>query len=155
MPRLMRCSLTAFVGLLALTLRAAAHDIPADVKVNAFVKPLGQHIELVVRVPLVAMVDIDFPTHGPGYLDLPRADEALRNAAKLHVIDNITLYENGAPLRTPRLVRTRVSLASDKSFTSYETALAHLEAPPRENLTLGCRGMALANPIVLRHRLTV
>src|SRR5438309_388837 len=99
MPCLMRCTPTAFVGLLALMLRAAAHDIPADVKVNAFVKPVGKHIELVVRVPLAAMVDVDFPMHGPGYLDLARTDEALRNAAKLHVIDNITLYENGAPLR--------------------------------------------------------
>jgi hypothetical protein len=119
-----------FVGLLALTLRAAAHDIPADVKVNAFVKPVGKHIELIVRVPLAAMVDVDFPIHGPGYLDLARTDEALRNAAKLHVIDNITLYENGAPVRAPRLVRARVSLASDKSFTSYETAVAHFQAPP-------------------------
>jgi hypothetical protein len=114
----------------ALAPGAAAHDIPADVKINAFVKPLGNRLELVVRVPLAAMIDVDLPTHGPGYLDLSRADEALRNAAKLHLIDNITLYENDAPLQAPRIVQARVSLASDKSFTSYQAALAHLQAPP-------------------------
>ena len=77
MPRMVRC---AVVGLLALTGLAAAHDIPADVKVNVFVRPLGKHLELIVRVPLAAMVDVDFPTHGPGYLDLARAEEPLRNA---------------------------------------------------------------------------
>src|SRR5437016_7824497 len=95
MPRLVRCAVTAVAGLLALTVLAAAHDIPADVKVNVFVRPLGKHLELIVRVPLAAMVDIDFPMHGPGYLDLARAEEPLRNAAKLHLIDNLTLYENG------------------------------------------------------------
>src|SRR5438067_1440635 len=127
MPRMVRC---AVVGLLALTGLAAAHDIPADVKVNVFVRPLGKHLELIVRVPLAAMVDVDFPLHGPGYLDLARAEEPLRNAAKLHLFDNITLYENGAALQAPRLLRARMSLASDKSFTSYETALAHVQAPP-------------------------
>jgi len=124
----MRCTLTAFAALFAFG--AAAHDIPADVTLNVFVKPSGNRIELLVRAPLAAMVDIDFPIRGPGYLDLARMDEPLRNAAKLHLIDNITLYENGAPLRAPRIVQARVSLASDKSFRSYETAAAHLEAPP-------------------------
>ena len=32
-----------------------------------------------------------------------KADEALRSAAKLHLTDNITVYENGAPLPAPRL----------------------------------------------------
>jgi hypothetical protein len=114
----------------ALAPGAAAHDIPADVKINAFVKPVGNRLELALRVPLAAMVDVDFPTRGPGYLELARADDALRNAAKLHLIDNITLHENDAPLRAPRIVHARVSLASDKSFTSYPAALAHLQAPP-------------------------
>jgi len=69
----------------------------------------------------------DTPTRGPGYLDLSRADEALRNAAKLHLIDNITVYETGAPLPPPRILYARVSLASDRSFTSYEQARAHVD----------------------------
>src|SRR5215813_14404585 len=117
----------------AVALSAAAHDIPTDVKINAFVKPAGKRLELLIRVPLVAMIDVDIPTRGPGYLDLSRADEPLRNAAKLHLIDNITVYENGAPLPAARILYARVSLASDRSFTSYEQARAHVEGSPLSN----------------------
>jgi HupE / UreJ protein len=100
-----------------------------DVKINAFVKPTGKRLELLIRLPLAAMIEVDIPTRGPGYLDLSHADEALRNAAKLHLIDNITVYENGATLPPPRILYARVSLASDRSFTSYERARAHVEGP--------------------------
>ena len=45
---------------------AAAHDIPSDVTVQLFVKPAGPSLELLVRVPMSAMRDIDFPRRGPG-----------------------------------------------------------------------------------------
>jgi HupE/UreJ protein len=108
---------------------AAAHDIPTDVKINAFIKPAGNRLELLIRVPLAAMIEVDFPKRGPGYLDISRADEALHNAAKLYLIDNITVTENGEPLPAPSIVHARVSLASDRSFTSYEAARAHVEGP--------------------------
>jgi len=82
-----------------------------------------------IRVPLAAMIEADFPKRGPGYLDVSRADEALRNAAKLYLVDNIAVTENGAPLPAPSIVRARVSLPSDRSFTSYEEARAHVEGP--------------------------
>jgi hypothetical protein len=113
-----------------ITPSAWAHDIPADVKITAFVKPLDHRLELLIRVPLAAMIEVDFPRRGPGYLDLARADEALRGAAKLYLTDNITVYENGAPLPTPQVARVRVSLGADESFASYAQARAHLEAPP-------------------------
>ncbi len=130
-----RCPIVAIAATLAcaVALSAAAHDIPADVKINAFVKPAGKQLELLMRVPLAAMIEADIPTSGPGYLDLSRAGEALHNAAKLHLIDNITVYENGAPLPPPRILYARVSLASDRSFTSYERARAHVESPPLSN----------------------
>jgi hypothetical protein len=130
-----RCLTVAIAATLAcaVALSAAAHDIPTDVKINAFVKPAGKRLELLIRVPLAAMIDVDIPTRGPGYLDLSRADEPLRNAAKLHLIDNITVYENGAPLPPARILYARVSLASDRSFTSYEQARAHVEGPPLSN----------------------
>src|SRR5215831_16082655 len=43
----------------------AAHDIPTDVKINAFVKPQGKRLELLIRVPLADMIEVDFPTRGP------------------------------------------------------------------------------------------
>src|SRR5258708_5044840 len=108
---------------------AAAHDIPSDVKINAFIKPAGSKLELLIRVPLAAMIEVDFPKRGPGYLDISRADEALRNAAKLYLLDNITVTENDVALPAPRILFARVSLASDRSFTSYEDARAHVEGP--------------------------
>jgi len=77
---MMRCVLPVLVAtfVVASAPVACGHDIPADVRVNAFVKPSSHRLELLVRVPLAAMVDVDFPTRGPGYLDLSCADEAIR-----------------------------------------------------------------------------
>jgi hypothetical protein len=69
---------------------------------------------------------VDFPRRGPGYLDLARADASLANAATLWIADNVELYEGEARLGAPRLVDIRVSLESDKSFATYEQALAHV-----------------------------
>jgi hypothetical protein len=112
-----------------IALSAGAHDIPTDVRINAFLRPTDNRLELLIRVPLLATTDVDFPKRGPGYLDLARADEALRNATKLWLIDNIDVTENDARLPAPRIVHARVSLASDRSFASYEEARAHVESP--------------------------
>jgi hypothetical protein len=64
---LVRRSAAAVVGALvgALALTATAHDIPTDVKINAFVKPEGHRLEFLIRVPLAAMIEVDFPTAVP------------------------------------------------------------------------------------------
>ena len=108
---------------------AAAHDIPNDVKVNAFLRPAGDRLELLMRVPMQALIEVEFPMRGPGYIDLPRVEEALRGAVQLYITDNITVYENDEPLPTPRVVQVRVSLPSDRSFVSYEQARANLFGP--------------------------
>jgi hypothetical protein len=108
---------------------ASAHDIPGDVRVMAFVKPEGQRLRLLVRVPLAAMREVDVPLRGPGYLDLARAEGALRTAASLWLVDNLDLEEDGTRLPHPQLVEVRVSLASNRSFSTYEEALAHLRGP--------------------------
>ena len=95
--------------LCALPLRTAAHDIPNDVLVQAFVKPDGRRLQLLVRVPLLAMREVDFPRRGIGILDLARADAALSNAAKLWLADNIELYEGEARLDYPSVVAVRAS----------------------------------------------
>jgi hypothetical protein len=120
------------VALCAAVLSAAAHahDIPNDVKVQAFVKPAGQRLALLVRVPMIAMREVDFPTHKGGYLDLARAGPALRNAAKLWIVDNVGLFEDDQRLDFATIVEARVSLPSDRSFESYEQARANMAAPP-------------------------
>src|SRR5712664_1536055 len=119
--------------ILVLALPAVAHDIPADVRVNAFVKPEGQRLRLLIRVPLKAMREVDFPRRGAGFLDLARADASLRNAATLWIADNVDLYEGDVRLALPRVAEARVSLESDKSFASYEQALAHVTGPRLPN----------------------
>jgi hypothetical protein len=105
-----------------------AHEVPATIRINMFVKPAGDRLELLIRVPLAAMQEVDFPRRGPGYLEVSRADNALRHATKVWLIDNIDVYENEVRLPAPRIAHARVSLASDRSFTSYEQARAHVEA---------------------------
>src|SRR5215467_11249664 len=119
----------------ALPLGAAAHDVPNDVLVQAFVKPDGRRLQLLMRVPLLAMREVDIPRRGIGILDLARADAALSNAARLWIGDNVELYEDDARLDYPRVVEVRASLPSDKSFASYEAALVHVMGPRLANNT--------------------
>src|SRR5437879_1817143 len=112
-----------------------AHDIPNDVVVQAFVKPQGDRLQLLIRVPLKAMRHINFPERGPGYLDLARVHDVLPGAATLWIADFIELYENDTRLSKPRIVASRVSLPSDRSFASYEEAIAHVSGPPLSNDT--------------------
>lgn len=114
--------------LFALSSGATAHDIPNDVTIQAFVKPAGERLHLLVRAPLRACRDVDFPKRGPGYLDLARADASLREAALLWISGNIELYEGDRRLPEPKVLNVRVSLESDRSFGSYEEALAHVRS---------------------------
>src|SRR4051812_20037645 len=76
------------------------------------------------------MRDMDYPkprgTRNSDLVDLARAEPTLRDAATLWVSDYLDLYENGAKLPPPQVVSVRAALQSDKSFASYEEALAHL-----------------------------
>jgi hypothetical protein len=107
-----------------------AHEIPSDVTVRMFLKPEGRQLEVLVRVPLEAMRDIEFPTFGPGYLEIDNAASALRDAALLWLANDIILYADGRRLPSPTLEAVRVSLPSDRSFADYAPAAAHLTAPP-------------------------
>jgi hypothetical protein len=107
-----------------------AHEIPTSVSLLAFIKPDGRVLRLVLRAPLEAMRDVSFPVHGPGYLDLDRAQPLLRDAARVWIADGLRLYENDTELPAPRIVATRVSLPSERSFVSYDSALSHTTGPP-------------------------
>ena len=129
--------LRAIAGLAALlispALPLAAHDIPSDVTVQMLFKPAGDRLNLLVRVPLKAMHDMDFPERERGYLDFARVDGPLREAATLWLSDFIDVYEDEARLPKPRVVDARLSLESDPSFLSYEQALAHFSSPKLAN----------------------
>jgi len=112
-----------------------AHDIPSSVTVLAFVKPEARLLHVLIRVPVEAMRDVNFPVHGPGYLDVERAAPLLHDAAKLWIADEIKLYENDSALPAPQIVATRVSLPSDRSFATYATAIANVTSAPLDSAT--------------------
>ena len=115
--------------------RVSAHDIPRDVTVQAFAKPEGHSFTLLVRVPLKAIMDIEFPRKERDYVDLERVDQSLRDAAMIWLARKIELYEEDRLLPDPRILSTRMSLESDRSFGSYEQALAHVTGPALTNDT--------------------
>jgi HupE / UreJ protein len=129
--------LAALFLIVALTCvaRVSAHDIPRDVTVQAFAKPEDHTFRLLVRVPLKAIMDIEFPRRERDYVDLERIDQSLRDASMIWLARKIELYEEDALVPEPRILSTRVSLESDRSFDSYEHALAHVTGPSLTNDT--------------------
>jgi hypothetical protein len=123
------------VGTLIMALPAGtpAHETPADVTVQAFLKPEGQTLRLLLRVPLTAMQDINFPTRGPGYLEIDQADPQLVEGAVLWIAQPLQLFEDGTQLPFPEIVAIRASIPSDRSFRAYDTALEHVFAPKLPN----------------------
>jgi hypothetical protein len=106
-----------------------AHEVPSDVTVRVLVRPAGERLTVLVRVPLEAMRDTTFPTVGPGYLDVPQADKQLRDAAQLWIANNLEVYEEGQRLGLS-IAAARASIPSDRSFDAFDTALAHVHAAP-------------------------
>lgn len=111
----------------AVTLSVAGHDIPDKVVIQAFVKPEGERLHLIVRLPLILFLNLDLPKKGPGYLDLAHIDEALK-AATAAVAEEIAVFEDNRRLADYRAAM-RISLPSDQSFSSYLEALSHVEGP--------------------------
>jgi HupE/UreJ protein len=128
-------SAATFLLALSMVAVAWAHDIPSDITVQAFVKPDGPRLRVLVRAPLKAMRDVQFPLRGPGFLDLGKAQSLLGDAAMLWIAGSLDLYEGDVNLGAPSVAHARVSLPSDRSFASYEEALAYVSGPALSNGT--------------------
>jgi HupE / UreJ protein len=112
-----------------------AHDVPSDVTVVALIKPDGERLRVMLRLPLkvldpsgVVFSSVLIPKRELGYLALDRLEKPLQDAARI-VADLIELYEGDRLLRNPQIAAVRVSRPSDRSFGSYEDAAAHMAAP--------------------------
>jgi hypothetical protein len=125
----LRAAARVFLAAAFVALPASAHDIPNEVTVQTFLRPSGKQLDLLIRVPLQSLRDINFPERPSGYLDVTRAEALLPEAANLWLGDFIEIYEDGALLPKPRVALTRLSLPSDRSFGSYESALVNLQGP--------------------------
>ena len=106
-----------------------AHEIPSEVTAHLIAKPAGDRLQLLVRVPLSSMRDVEFPALPSGYLDLERLAPQLPDLATVWIAGFIEIYEAGERLRQPRIAASRISLPSDKSFASFDQALAHVSRP--------------------------
>jgi HupE/UreJ protein len=102
--------------------------MPSDAHVQMFVRPLNNHLQVVVRLPLISLLNIDLPKRGEDFLDLAAIGPSLRDAATA-TADAIDLFEGGDKLVSPRIDAVQVSLPSDASFSSYDSALAHVRGP--------------------------
>ena len=125
-PFYMKRAATLAVGvLLWAAAPAAAHDIPSDVRVQLFLRPQGQVLRLVARMPVAAMNDVEWPLDGV-LLNLARTEPLLKNAATAWIARRIDVYEGALRLEAARITAVRISLPADSSFGSYETALSHV-----------------------------
>lgn len=120
------------VGLVLLlpTWSGEAHEIPADVTVQAFIKPEGNTLRALVRVPLVSMRDYNFPSRDPGYLVIDEATVLSREAAQLWVAQFVEVAEGDTNLGFPDVEAVRISIPGDQAFRSYESALANVRSEP-------------------------
>ena len=127
------------VGLTLLlpTWSGEAHEIPADVTVQAFVKPDGGTLRMIVRVPLVSMRDYDFPVREPGYLIISDADPLIQGAAGEWIANYVQMYEGSELLARPVVAAVRIAIPGDRAFRTYDEAIANvLSAPLSDNIEL-------------------
>jgi hypothetical protein len=112
-------------------LPAQAHEVPDRVQVRLFLKVEANHLTLLLRAPLEAMRDVDFPQTGPGFLALadPTLPGLLEDAVHLWLVEEFRLSQSGVPLPAGELQQLRVSLPADRAFGDFDTARAHLAAP--------------------------
>ncbi len=106
---------------------APAHDIPNQIILHGYVKPEGDRLHFLARVPLVMLLNLNLPKRGPGFLALDHMDEALKTAAAATARE-IVLYENGVPLTYSR-AKARISQPSDRSFENYDSARERIAGP--------------------------
>lgn len=114
---------------------AISHDIPSSLTLHAYIKPQAQDLTVLVRVPMDAFSEIDFPKRGPGFLDFEQLDSVLRDLALSFVADSMRLYENDQQLPEPDLAGFRVSLPNNTSFASYLSALENFSRQALDNGT--------------------
>ena len=114
-------------ALLVLAVQSAvrAHDIPDEIVLQAYLKPDQSQMKVLLRVPLIALADSSLPKDGTGYLALSYIDPAAREAAT-QIASGIVFLEGEERLMQFETANARISIAADKSFDTYEGALARV-----------------------------
>jgi hypothetical protein len=113
-----------------------AHEVPNDVLIRSYFKADTETVNLLVRVPLEAMRDMNFPVKGPGYLQLNQMSELSIDAAEIWLGNFVDVYAGEQKIIDWSIEKTRVSLPSDRSFVSYQAAYKSFSLAPLSETTL-------------------
>ena len=116
--------------LLLPTWSGEAHEIPADVTVQAFVKPDGGTLRMLLRVPLISLRDYDFDVSGPGYLEVEGADGMIREAVDVWIPDYLRMLEGGRDLGRATTTAVRVAIPGDRAFRTWDRAYENVRSEP-------------------------
>jgi hypothetical protein len=127
--RRVAAAMVALVLLLP-TWSGEAHEIPADVTVQAFVKPEDGALLMLLRVPLVSLRDYDFDVSGPGYLEIDGADSMIREAVDVWIPDYLRMFEGGRDLGRATTTAVRVAIPGDRAFRSWDLAYENVQSAP-------------------------
>ncbi len=108
------------------------HEVPADVTVQAYLRPAGSTLTVLVRVPLESMRDMEWPRLPDGSLDLadPQVPALLREAARIWIAGYLAFEEDGRPLPDETITAARLAVPTDRSFASFAAASTSMDAPP-------------------------
>lgn len=125
------CTFVLLTFLVAPLTTLKADEIPLRVSVQAFVHAEDNRLNVLLRVPMDAVAEAAFPLRGDvGYLIFSESQPAMEEAANTRVLRAIQLFEGDRLLDRPRLEAARISLPSDRSFVSYQSALQSVRAAP-------------------------
>ncbi len=80
-------------------------------------------------MPLLLLLSLDVPKRGAGFLDLERAGSSLRRGAEAFARE-APLFDPDGGLLPWTLHEVRVALPWDRSFTSFDAALAKVRSGP-------------------------
>ena len=116
------------VVLLLLPDAGRAHDLPGEILVSGFFDAREDRPELVLRVPLVLLTNVNLAKRGPGYLDLAKLDDGMARAERA-VTSAFGIASAGRTL-TPVEVQSRISQPSERTFGTFESAAEAIMGPP-------------------------
>lgn len=115
----------------ALPKASVADEIPLRVAVQAFVKAENDRLNVLMRVPMDALVEAQFPLRGEvGFVIFSQARGAMESAANNEILQAIQVFEGERLLQPAALEAVRIALPSDRSFVDYESALANVQSAP-------------------------
>ena len=144
-----RAALVTLAALMLCPLAVSGHEVPDDVKIRTFLKPEGDRMLILVRIPANALIDILFPTLPESdWLDLKQIDGFASEGANVWVADLLSVYEDGRLLPKPQLLAVRVSRSNDASFNTFQEALNHVNGSRLPSHTLLLQDNAMVDALL-------